>query len=110
MALGASRADARTRGLIIEDTHISGPEKRDTLLVVVALAVTWVYPCATRAMGRPAIPRKPPRPALFYSGGPASPGDIPSSFITSFDRSAAASRRGGRQASVRSTSKRCEGA
>jgi hypothetical protein len=51
-------ADAKTRGLNIEDTHITDPDKLATLLVVVALAVTWAYRCGTRAMGRTAIPRK----------------------------------------------------
>jgi len=51
-------ADAKTRDLNIEDTHITDPDKLATLLVVVALAVTWAYRCATRAMGRTAIPRK----------------------------------------------------
>jgi hypothetical protein len=51
-------ADAKTRGLNIEDTHIIDPGKLATLLVVVALAVTWAYRCATRLMGRKAIRRK----------------------------------------------------
>lgn len=51
-------ADAKTRGLNIEDTHITDPDKLATLLVVVALAVTWAYRCATRVMGRKAISRK----------------------------------------------------
>ncbi len=51
-------ADAKTRGLNIEDTHITDPEKLATLLVLVALAVTWAYRCATRVMGRTAIRRK----------------------------------------------------
>lgn len=51
-------ADAKTRGLNIEDTHITDPEKLATLLVVIALAVTWAYRCATCVMGRKAIPRK----------------------------------------------------
>lgn len=51
-------ADTKSRGLNIEDTHITDPGKLATLLVVVALAVTWAYRCATRAMGRKAIPRK----------------------------------------------------
>lgn len=51
-------ADAKTRGLNIEDTHITDPDKLATLLVVVALAVTWAYRCATRIMGRTAILRK----------------------------------------------------
>lgn len=51
-------ADAKTRGLNIEDTHITDTGKLATLLVVVALAVTWAYRCATRTLGRKAIPRK----------------------------------------------------
>ena len=51
-------ADAKTRGLNIEDTHITDPDKLATLLVVIALAVTWAYRCATRVMGRMAISRK----------------------------------------------------
>lgn len=51
-------ADAKTRGLNIEDTHITDPDKLATLLVVIALAVTWAYRCATRVMGRKAISRK----------------------------------------------------
>jgi hypothetical protein len=51
-------ADAKTRGLNIEDTHITDPEKLATLLAVVALAVTWAHRCATLAMGRKAIRRK----------------------------------------------------
>ena len=49
---------AKTRGLNIEDTHITDPDKLATLLVVIALAVTWAYRCATRVMGRKAISRK----------------------------------------------------
>lgn len=51
-------ADTKTRGLNIEDTHITDPKKLATLLVVIALAVTWAYRCATRVMGRKAIPKK----------------------------------------------------
>ena len=51
-------ADAKTRGLNIEDTHITHPDKLATLLVVVALAVTWAYQCATKTMGRRTIRRK----------------------------------------------------
>ena len=58
VALAASLADAKTRGLNIEDTHITDPDKLATLLVVIALAVTWAYRCATRVMGRKAISRK----------------------------------------------------
>lgn len=51
-------ADAKTRGLNIEDTRLTDPRKLATLLVVVALAVTWAYRCATRLMGHKAIRRK----------------------------------------------------
>lgn len=51
-------ADAKTRGFNIEDTHITNPAKLATLLVVIALAVTWAYRCATRIMGRKDIQRK----------------------------------------------------
>ena len=50
--------DAKTRGLNIEDTHITDPGKLVTLLVVVALAVTWICRCATRTMGTTNIRRK----------------------------------------------------
>ena len=51
-------ADANTRGFNIEDTHISNPDKLATLLVIVALAMTWAYRCASQAMGRQGIPKK----------------------------------------------------
>ena len=51
-------ADAKIRGLNIEDTHITDPDKLANLLIVVALAVTWAHRCATLAMGRSAIRRK----------------------------------------------------
>jgi hypothetical protein len=51
-------ADAKTRGLNIEDTHITDPDKLANLLIVVALAVTWAHRCGTLAMGRSAIRRK----------------------------------------------------
>lgn len=50
--------DAKTRGLNLEDTRITNPHKLECLLVVVTLAITWAYRCATRAMGMKAIPRK----------------------------------------------------
>lgn len=51
-------ADAKTRGLNSGNTHITDPDKLATLLVVIALAITWAYCCATRVMGRKAISRK----------------------------------------------------
>lgn len=50
--------DAKTRGLNIEDTHITNPEKLASLIVILMLAITWAYRCATQAMGMKAIPRK----------------------------------------------------
>ena len=50
--------DAKTRGLNIEDTHITNPEKLASLIVIVMLAITWAYRCATKTMGLKAIPRK----------------------------------------------------
>jgi len=50
--------DAKTRGFNIEDTHITNPDKLATLIVVIMLATTWTYRCATQVMGMKAIPRK----------------------------------------------------
>lgn len=51
-------ADAKTRGLNLEDTHITDPTKLATLLVLIALAVTWACRSATRILGRGTIRRK----------------------------------------------------
>jgi Transposase DDE domain len=51
-------ADAKTRGLNLEDTRLRAAEKLDTLLVLVTLAITWAYRCATRKMAMKAIVRK----------------------------------------------------
>lgn len=51
-------ADAKSRGLNIEDTHITDPGKLDTLLAIVTLAMTWACRAATRIMGRSKLPRK----------------------------------------------------
>jgi hypothetical protein len=50
--------DAKTRGLNLEDTRLRAAEKLDCLLVVVTLAITWAYRCATRTMAMKAIARK----------------------------------------------------
>ena len=47
-----------TRGLNLEDTHITDPAKLETLMGIVALAMTWAYRCATVAKGRSVIRRK----------------------------------------------------
>jgi Transposase DDE domain len=51
-------ADAKTRGLNLEDTHLTIPAKIETLLVLLALAITWTYRCATQLMGMKAIRKK----------------------------------------------------
>ena len=50
--------DTKTRGLNIEDTHITNPDKLASLIVIIMLAITWAYRCATKTMGMKAIPRK----------------------------------------------------
>ena len=50
--------DAKTRGLNLEDTHLTDPNKIDTLTAVLTLAMTWIYNSATDTMGMKAIPRK----------------------------------------------------
>lgn len=50
--------DAKTRGLNLEDTRITDPGKLTTLLGILAMAISWVYRCATRTMGLRGIARK----------------------------------------------------
>lgn len=50
--------DAKTRGLNLEDTHLTDPAKIDTLTAVLSLATAWIYNSATATMGMKAIPRK----------------------------------------------------
>lgn len=51
-------ADAKSRGLNLEDTRLRAVEKLSCLLVIVTLAITWAYRCATVSMGMKTIPRK----------------------------------------------------
>jgi hypothetical protein len=51
-------SDAKTRGLNLEDTHMTDPGKLETVFAVITLAIAWAYRCATKQMGRKAIPRK----------------------------------------------------
>ena len=51
-------ADAKTRGLNMEDTRLRAAKKLSCLLVIVTLAITWAYRCATVSMGMKNIPRK----------------------------------------------------
>ena len=57
VARTASHTDAKTRGLNLEDTHITDPTTRATLLVLIALALTWACRSATHVIGRRAIRR-----------------------------------------------------
>jgi len=45
--------DAKTRGLNLEDTHITDPAKLDALIGIVALAMTWAYRCASAVKACP---------------------------------------------------------
>ena len=50
--------DTKTRGFNMEDTHMTDKGKLATLLAIIALAITWVYRCASISMGTKAIPSK----------------------------------------------------
>ncbi len=58
VALGASLSDAKTRGLNLEDTRLTRPQKLDLLLAIVALAVAWASKTASRLIGAAKMPRK----------------------------------------------------
>lgn len=51
-------ADAKTRGLNFEDTHMKNPDKISVLLALSALTMMWAYRCATHVMGIKAVKRK----------------------------------------------------
>ena len=51
-------ADAKTRGLNLEDTRLTIASKLSLLMGIVALAVAWTCRTATDLMGRAAPPRK----------------------------------------------------
>lgn len=51
-------ADTKSRGLNLEDTHVTNPEKLDTILCLVTLAIAWGHKCAAAIKGRASIPRK----------------------------------------------------
>ncbi|WP_352822036.1 transposase [Mesorhizobium sp. M0410] len=55
--------DTKTRGLNLEDTHITNPEKFASLIVVVVvmLAITWAYRCATQTHGHKGHTAQKPR-------------------------------------------------
>ena len=50
--------DAKTRGLNLEDTRLTRPQKLDLLLGIVALAVAWASKTASRLIGVAKMPRK----------------------------------------------------
>jgi len=50
--------DMKTRGFNLEDTRLTNKAKINTLLVVLTLAMTWGYACATRVQKLKSIRRK----------------------------------------------------
>lgn len=55
-------ADAKTRGLNLEDTRLTAPRKLDILMAIVALALAWALCAAAALLG----PRAPQRKAHGY--------------------------------------------
>ena len=51
-------SDAKTRGLNLEDTRLTAPEKLDLMMGLVALAIAWVSRAARDALGHRWPPRK----------------------------------------------------
>jgi hypothetical protein len=47
--------DSKSRGLNMEDTHMTDLEKLSLLIAVIALAMVWSYACAKKEMGRHSI-------------------------------------------------------
>ena len=47
--------DSKTRGFNIEDTRITQPDKLNTLLVIITLAMAWAYACATAIKGKASV-------------------------------------------------------
>ncbi len=47
--------DSKTRGLNMEDTHLTQTGKLGTLLVIITLAMAWAYACARAIMGKKPI-------------------------------------------------------
>ena len=50
--------DSKTRGLNMEDTRITDPDKLSTLLVIVTLAITWAHVSALADQAGAAIKRR----------------------------------------------------
>lgn len=51
-------ADAKTRGLNLEDTRLTDPRKLDLLVAILVIAMAWASAVAARLLGRAAPPRK----------------------------------------------------
>ncbi len=51
-------ADAKSRGLNLEDTRLTCPRKLDLLMALVALALAWATATAATILGRRSLPRK----------------------------------------------------
>jgi hypothetical protein len=51
-------ADAKSRGLNLEDTRLTAPRKLDLLVAILVIAVAWASATAARLIGRRALPRK----------------------------------------------------
>ncbi len=51
-------ADAKTRGLNLEDTRLTAPRKLDLLVAILVIAIAWASATADRLLGRTAPPRK----------------------------------------------------
>jgi hypothetical protein len=51
-------ADAKTRGLNLEDTRLTAPRKLDLLVAILVIAIAWASATADRILGRAAPPRK----------------------------------------------------
>ena len=58
MALTASIANAKTRGLNFEDTRLTDPAKLHLLTAIIALAIAWAARAARTKLGQTAPPRK----------------------------------------------------
>ena len=51
-------ADAKTRGLNLEDTRLTAPKKRALLVAILVLAIAWASAVAARLLGRRTLPGK----------------------------------------------------
>jgi hypothetical protein len=51
-------ADAKTRGLNLEDTRLTDPRKLGLLIAILAIAIAWANATAVRLAGTRALPRK----------------------------------------------------